>query len=62
MRHYVCRQWLQKSENRPAFESVNIELTYQSGDPYVAYDLALLTLSCFFFSWLAAVILSTVSC
>jgi hypothetical protein len=49
----ACR----KSEDRLALEPVKIKPIYQLEDGWVAYDLALLAFSGFFFSWFAAVVL-----
>ena len=52
----------QKSEDRHAFQLVTVNLgVWGLEDQCTAYDLALLALSRFFFSWLAAIILSMVS-
>ena len=60
--HIMCKEdACHSSEDRLALEPVKIKPIYQLEDGWVAYDLALLAFSGFFFSWFAAVVLSTVS-
>jgi hypothetical protein len=62
--HGALCVWMMLARNQRTalvFEFVREKLIYQLDDRCVAYDLALLALSGFFFSRFTAVILSTVS-